>query len=146
MTTDKTIEMARRISKAIPPSKRWVKMTPTGERQSDGAAIYTNGRYTATLRGHPDGWLLDPASPWAQIGIFCEDHQPRHDWREFQHIKNDLVGEEWEAIELYPAESRVCDPSNYFILYCAPKLPFGIFEPRRVWTPEQAMAPQRGWL
>lgn len=39
------------------------------------------------------------------------------DWRHFQQIKNELVGEECEAIELYPAESRKVDTSNKYHLY-----------------------------
>lgn len=79
------------------------------------------------------------------IGIWCEDGQPRHDWRDFQNIKNDLVGVDWEAIELYPAESRKMDPSNYYMLWCAPKIPIGKFNGRVIATPENAIAPQRGW-
>lgn len=39
------------------------------------------------------------------------------DWRHFQQIKNELVGPECEAIELYPAESRLVDTSNKYHLY-----------------------------
>jgi len=39
------------------------------------------------------------------------------DWRHFQQIKNELVGEECEAIELYPAESRKVDTTNKYHLY-----------------------------
>jgi hypothetical protein len=39
------------------------------------------------------------------------------DWRHFQWIKNQLIGEECEAVELYPAESRLVDTSNKFQLY-----------------------------
>ena len=139
------IQLARRISRSIPPSKKWKPMKQV-EVRSDGVLVFENDRYTATLRHHESGWPLDSKSSWAQIGIHCEDGQPRHDWREFQHIKNDLVGKEWEAIELYPAESRLCDPSNYFILWCAPRIQIGLNKPRLVSTPEDAIAPQRGWL
>jgi hypothetical protein len=39
------------------------------------------------------------------------------DWRHFQQIKNELIGEECEAIELYPAESRKVDSANKFHLW-----------------------------
>lgn len=39
------------------------------------------------------------------------------DWRHFQQIKNELVGEECEAIEIYPAESRKVDTANKFHLF-----------------------------
>lgn len=38
------------------------------------------------------------------------------DWRHFQQIKNELLGEECEAVELYPAESRLVDTSNKYHL------------------------------
>lgn len=38
------------------------------------------------------------------------------DWRHFQQIKNEILGEECEAIELYPAESRLVDTSNKYHL------------------------------
>jgi hypothetical protein len=39
------------------------------------------------------------------------------DWREFQKIKNQLADPEFEAIEIYPAESRLVDTSNKYQLW-----------------------------
>ena len=54
------------------------------------------------------------------------------DWRHFQWIKNQLIGPECEAVELYPAESRMVDASNKYHLYCsldpAFRFPFGMKE------------------
>lgn len=51
------------------------------------------------------------------------------DWRHFQRIKNDIVGAECEAIEMYPAESRLVDESNKYHLYAWTnprfRIPFG---------------------
>ena len=83
-----------------------------------------------------------------QLGISAHDGTARHDWREFQWIKNQLAGEECEAVELYPAESRLLDPSNYYSLWCFPgikRLKIGKNEPRRVWDSDEALAPQRGF-
>lgn len=59
------------------------------------------------------------------------------DWRHFQWIKNQLVGEECEAVEIYPAESRLADTSNKYHLWCFDdpnfRLPFGL-EGREVVT------------
>src|SRR5262245_12970239 len=42
---------------------------------------------------------------WVQLNIRRRDGKPIfRDWRHFQQIKNELVGEECEAMELYPAE------------------------------------------
>jgi len=44
------------------------------------------------------------------------------DWRHFQKIKNELIGPECEAMELYPAESRLVDSTNKYHL-------FGVLDP-----------------
>jgi hypothetical protein len=105
---------------------------------------WTNGLYMVTVRRHESGWPLGEGQ-WAQIGISADDGEPRHDWREFQRIKNDVVGEEWEALELYPAESRLLDPSNYYILWACPAIKIGKFKGRIICDEKTAIAPQRGW-
>lgn len=60
-----------------------------------------------------------------------------HDWRVLQSIKNALAGPEWEAVELYPAESRLVDQANQYHLWCFPEqLPFG-FQERVVMTAKE---------
>jgi len=46
--------------------------------------------------------------------------EARHDWREMQRIKNEIMGDEREAVELFPAESRLVDTSNQFHLFVMP--------------------------
>ena len=49
-------------------------------------------------------------------------------------------------MDLYPAESRLVDPSNRFYLWCVPKgvLRWGLpGRKRHVIGPEEAIAPQR---
>ena len=54
------------------------------------------------------------------------------DWRHRQFIKNELVGPECEAFEVYPAESRLVDTSNKYHLWAFTdpeiRLPVGISE------------------
>lgn len=52
-----------------------------------------------------------------QISIKRHDAQPVTDWPEKQAIKNQLVGEECEGVELYPAESRLHDQVNRYHLW-----------------------------
>lgn len=54
------------------------------------------------------------------ISIKRKDKKPLHDWRHKQEIKNELVGSEVEAMEIYPAESRLHDNANQFHLFCLP--------------------------
>lgn len=66
-----------------------------------------------------------------QLSIRAIDRQARHDWRHFQRIKNELCGPEFEAIEIYPAESRLVDTSNQYYLFVLPageRVGFGFTE------------------
>ena len=139
-----SVRLAREISANIKPTPRWQHLHPTNEKLAEDVIGYHNDVYEVTLRRYKTGWPLD-GGKWAAIGISSKDGAPRHDWRDFQQIKNDLVGADWEAVELYPDISRLIDPSNYYILWCAPKIPLGIYSGRIIQTPETCVAPQRGW-
>lgn len=106
---------------------------------------WRNDLYLITVRRYDNGWFFDPASPWVYIGIAAMDGAARHDWRDMQRIKNDICGAEWEAAELFPAESRLMDPSNYYLLFCAPKIPIGRLHGRQIADPSNSLAPQRPW-
>lgn len=51
------------------------------------------------------------------LSIKRNDRAPIHDWRDLQEIKNQLVGAENEAIEIYPAESKRVDSANQYHLW-----------------------------
>lgn len=143
------IGFARRVSARLKPSRKWeplqfITAEPCPDTVKGVKGCWGNRLYTVTSKHYPDGWPLG-GGEWVEIGIHSPDGEPRHDWRDFQRIKNQLCGDEWEAIELWPAESRLLDPSNYYILWCAPKIPIGVFEPRRLMGPAECCAPQRGW-
>lgn len=52
------------------------------------------------------------------LSIRRNDRRACKDWRDFQRIKNELAGPEWEGLEIYPAESRLVDASNQYHLWC----------------------------
>ena len=64
------------------------------------------------------------------------DKESIHDWRELQQIKNEIVGEKNEAIEIYPSEDRIVDTANQYHLWVFKdptiKVPVGFFDGRRV--------------
>ena len=51
------------------------------------------------------------------LSIKRVDQEALHDWRILQAIKNGVLGEENEAFEIYPAESRLVDTSNQYHLF-----------------------------
>jgi hypothetical protein len=75
--------------------------------------LWENSHYQVVAREHPDGSF----GAYVHLTIRCADGSTRHDWRDFQRIKNELVGPETEAVELYPAESRLVDTANHYHLW-----------------------------
>ncbi len=85
------------------------------------ADIYKNHLYTVTVTRHVNGWV-------EELSIRRNDRKAVHDWRHFQRIKDELAGEEIEAVEVYPARRRLMDTANQYYLYCLPPgvtLPLG---------------------
>jgi len=71
--------------------------------------VYKNSRYQVNVdRDRGD---------FVHLSVKRLDKEPIHDWRDLQRIKNEIVGPEHEAFELYPAESRVVDTANQFHLW-----------------------------
>lgn len=88
---------------------------------AEHSEIWKNNLYTVIITRN------DAGTPF-ELSIRRNDRQPVHDWRHFQMIKNQLVGFETEAIELYPAQSRIMDTANQYYLHCLPpgqRLPVG---------------------
>lgn len=86
-----------------------------------------------------EGW---PRMIW--LSIKRRDREPIHDWRDLQRIKSELVGAECEAVELYPAESRVVDTANQYHLWVIAepgvRFPIGFNDGRVLTDPKLAAA------
>lgn len=94
-----------------------------------GGGIMMNSRYIVHMYEH-----FTPLGMVIQLSIARNDKKTIKDWRDMQRIKNELVGPDREAVELYPSESRLVDTSNQYHLWVLPKgmiFPFG-FENRLV--------------
>ena len=102
-----------------------------------------NNEYFGTLRSFSCGFPIRH-SKFKILSISSADHTAKHDWRDFQQLKTMIVGAEWEGLELYPAESRLIDPSNRFYLWCVPKgiIKWGLPGNRMIISPNPT-APQR---
>lgn len=88
--------------------------------------VYRDPKKAPELPQNPDpkDW---PNMIW--LSIKRVDREAMHDWRELQEIKNMIVGPENEAVEVYPAESRLVDTSNQYHLWVfadtETRFPFG---------------------
>jgi len=140
-----------------PPWTTFVQAThmdigETGEKNVEvgevGEETWINSRFQVHIeRDFPNGFEGTgeklPGMVW--LSIKNRDRSARHDWREFQRIKNELVGPEFEAIEIYPAESRLNDEADQFHLYVFPEgiqIPIGYFV-RRVSEEVPTLGSQR---
>jgi hypothetical protein len=77
------------------------------QRMSSGQ-VYENDAYHVEVV---------PRAPFVHLDIRRHDGEPCRSWRELQQIKNELVGPEHEAMELFPAESRLVDTANQYHLW-----------------------------
>jgi hypothetical protein len=97
--------------------------------------IWMNDTYQVNIMELPGDRL--------HLSIKRRDKLPIHDWRDLQRIKNELVGPENEAVELYPAESRLVDAANQYHLWASKdptfRFPLG-YNTRLVQGPEEAEA------
>jgi hypothetical protein len=85
----------------------------------EGEKWLANSIYVVRVR------MLQSTAPFGgviHLTVVTHDHQPRHDWRELQRIKNEIVGEAVEAVEVFPSEDRLVDCSNAYHLFCLPQL------------------------
>lgn len=101
----------------------------------EGELVFLNSRYQVSVR------MYNPIEIFGRIiwlSIKRIDKRPIHDWRDLQRIKNELIGEEYEAVEIYPAESRLHDTANQYHLWVFAdgyKLPIGFAERQVTETP-----------
>lgn len=92
--------------------------------------VHRNGAYQVLER---DVAGLDGVTV-AHLSIKRFDGGVIRDWRHLQRLKNVLCGPEREAVEVFPAESRLVDTANSFHLWVLPaglRVPFG-YEVRQI--------------
>lgn len=126
--------------RADPPWTPFERRQPT-ER---GEEVFVNSRYHVFVHRLS---AVDPTSTdvCVHLSIKRNDRREIRDWRDFQRIKNELVGPEWEGIELYPAESRLVDAANQYHLWVFNyRLPIG-FPGRVVSEATYGGSVQRPW-
>lgn len=74
-----------------------------------------NDRYTVNLHfldGDRDGFV--------EVGVHNHNRTPHVSWRHLQQIKNEVLGPDREAVQLFPAEDRLVDTANEYWLYVYP--------------------------
>lgn len=100
--------------------------------------VFLNSRYQVNMRKRRarDGW---PDMIHLSIKRIDKDRVGVERYRDFMRIKDQLIGPEFEALEIYPAREREVDTANQYHLWVfsdpTTRLPFG-FNSGRVVTGE----------
>lgn len=121
-------KVAKSVNKSIAEIAPW---TPFEEAEGNPLLpddrIFINSRYQVSVRMRD---VPEPFGLCIELSIKTRDRAAHHDWRDFQRIKNELVGEDYEAVEMYPSEKRLVDTANQYYLFVFPELQFS-----RGWFP-----------
>jgi hypothetical protein len=118
------------------------------EASSELGEVWMNDRYQCHVIRHPGG-VRGPNDDCGiiQLSIKRLDRTAVHDWRDLQRIKNEVVGQSYEAVELYPAEDRLVDTANQYHLWIVNdpmfRWPIGYMTPRVVTSDSGGGAVQR---
>jgi hypothetical protein len=110
-------------------NKRWIgKPSPKSMNKGTGwfgelDSAYSDGEYAVMTR--------KVETEWGEVIHACIRNVDNTDipWAEKQRIKNELLGEEHIAIEVFPKISELVDQANMYHLWVLPvkmKLPFSI--------------------
>ena len=84
-----------------------MKLFVEGKEAKTGGRMHYNDRYTA---------IVYQRGEMTELSIRRNDRKPSMDWRDMQWIKNQLLGPEIEAVQIFPAESRLMDAANQYYL------------------------------
>ena len=119
--------------------KHWKQWQPFQlQHQPDGTVLFFNNRYHVFARKmrNPRGDGPD----LLHLSIRDNERSSRHDWRDFQRIKSEIVGPEFEMVEMYPRESQLVDYANQYHLWgflteepLFTRMGFGFEEGRQIW-------------
>ena len=82
--------------------------------------IWSNNVYEVNVR------CMDVNAGFYHLSIKNYERSTDISWQHKQWIKNDIMGDEYEGVELFPAESRMLNTANQYHLWCAPKGVFGM--------------------
>lgn len=97
------------IGKLIAAGFSQQQIDRTYKEEIGNTEVWVNSRYQVLRRDVGDGMIY--------LSIKRLDQRPIRSWRDLQRIKNELVGPECEAVELFPAESRLLDSANQYHLW-----------------------------
>lgn len=96
-------------------------------KEHKGLELWGNDVYLVQLHRNYRGEMNPDGPQRTMLTIRRKDGAPFGDWADLQEIKNQLLGEEAELVQLFPAESRRVDRVNLYWFYdnAGQRFPFG---------------------
>jgi hypothetical protein len=133
------------LTEPAPKSAEFVASLPDIHRKvyEDEQRLYDEGKQTMWQNHLYVVIAKTDDNGFTWLSIRRQDRKAIRDWRHFQRIKNELCGPEREAIELFPAESRLVDGANQYHLWVFPEgqhVPIGWEVDRMVTGADEAAA------
>lgn len=83
------------------------------ERGDCDVEVWLSDRYEVTVRA-------SRTDPVKHLSINTRDRSPMRNWRHLQQAKNEVCGELWTGIEIFPPEDQLTDTANQYHLFCFP--------------------------
>ena len=101
----------------IPSLQEKIQFVELAIQRMTSFNVFRNDTYTVEIA---------QKAPYIHLDISRNDGAACNNWRELQQIKNELVGPQFEAVQLFPAEDRLVDTANQYHLwvYADPKYRF----------------------
>lgn len=111
----------------ISPEEAAEHYTTTGEDR-----VFQNDIYQVIVRPAPAFMNHQNFAGLMWLAIRRRDGRPVSSWDDLQEIKNAFLGDQGEAIEVFPAESRKVDgaPMRHLFGAAHMRAPFGFPEPK----------------
>lgn len=118
--------LAKKLGGKVPTKKEML------DRINEERSIptYVNDKYQVNVRkSSPDdvkfgfyiGDVMSGDFGVTHLSIKTHDRSPIRDWRDMQEIKNQIMGEDYEAVELFPSENRLVDTANQYHMWVLEK-------------------------
>ena len=100
--------------------ERWTPFKVAYSPSSSSDEVYVNKTHTVLIH-FSNKSLKNPMDGWVTLSIKRNDRRAECDWRILQRIKNEIVGENREGVQLFPSMERILDTANQYFIYIAPK-------------------------
>lgn len=83
-----------------------------GEMRESGLdRVWQNHRYIVFLHRNDRMWM---GQSWDRVMARRSDAEPMISWSDMQRIKNEIFGEEIEAIQFLPKQTKLVDQANLY--------------------------------